>query len=118
MDFMNFSAFPGFPYQSKFIENDIYGNPVFDRAVDSVFYRTYWKKYFTDGIFPNPATNFQVMAAGGLNVTVRAGTCHIQGTTNALLSDTTLTLPVGTTQNIIYRIVIRAEFDNNRLPIL
>ena len=71
----------GFPFESIFTGEDAMGNPIFDRAIDSVTYRAFWKKYFSNGVFFEPATNFQVSSIGGLDVEVLYGEAHVEGLT-------------------------------------
>lgn len=51
----------------------------YDRAVDEEFFARYHAEFLSDGVYANPASNLQVTAAGGLNVSVAAGSCFIQG---------------------------------------
>lgn len=71
-----------FPFTSK-IEYDMDGNIQYDRAVDSIILRNLIKQYVTNGVFPNPSTNFQVVASGNDDMTVKVqpGSCVINGTT-------------------------------------
>lgn len=71
-----------FPFTSK-VDYDSNGYPQFDRAVDSVILRNVLKQYVTNGVFPNPSTNFHVTVNDGTAFTVRvkAGACIINGTT-------------------------------------
>lgn len=108
-------ALTAFPLQSNFVGLDEYQNPIWDRAVDSRFYRNFWLKYFSDGIFAEPDDNFKVSPLSGLKVSVKLGECHIRGIT--ALPDTNpteiLTLDPPT-KTRIDRVVIRADFDDKR----
>ena len=107
-----------YPMQSNFEGFDEYNEPIFDRAVDAVFYRRLWRKYFTDGVFFDPTDNFAVTAEGGMIVSVKLGECHIQGIT-AIPDDVTkieFDLPPSSPSvDRTVRIVISADLENERL---
>lgn len=110
-------ALVAFPLQSNFEGYDDYGNPLFDRAVDSLFYRGFWLKYWTNGVFPFPADNFKVSAAGGMNISVELGEAHIQGLTCMPDEEITKVIelePAETSRDRVDRIVLRADFENTR----
>jgi hypothetical protein len=110
-------ALISYPLTSNFMGNDTYGNPIFDRAVSSVFYRTREGLFWKNGVFYNPSTNFAVTPADGMTVSVQLGPCFIQGLTCLPddVTQTTLTLDPSGTSVRTDRIVIRADFENNRI---
>ena len=107
----------GFPYESMLVETDESGNPLFDRAISAATYRGFWKKYFTNGVFFSPATNFQVQAAGGMNLIVPFGEAHVEGLT-VLPGDSVqaelMLPPSSTTGDRTDLIVLRVDFSLNR----
>lgn len=114
-------ALTAFPLESNFTGFDEYENPLFDRAVDSQFYRSFWQKYFTNGIFYDPADNFMVRAAGDMRLVVRLGECHIQGLTAAPTDTAELVLnvaPAEAQRDRIDRIVLRADFADERMVVV
>lgn len=82
-----------FPFTSK-VDYDPNGYPQFDRAVDSAILRNVLKQYVTNGVFPNPSTNFQVVVNNDTAFTVRvkAGACIINGSTGYEIEDRILTV--------------------------
>lgn len=63
---VNMSAFPF---------NSISG----DRVYNAEDFQKYFGQFVGNGIFPNPSTNLQVVTALGLKVTVKPGSCYING---------------------------------------
>lgn len=56
------------------------GLPIYDRPYVSADLREVYAKFFSNGVFMDDSTSLQVMnAAGGMNVYVRAGACHVNG---------------------------------------
>lgn len=49
------------------------GSGTYDREYNAEDVTSYLSLIVGGGVFPNPSTNLQVMAAGGMNVTVKAG---------------------------------------------
>ena len=107
----------GFPFESMATGVDEFGNPLFDRAINAATYRGFWKKYFTNGVFFEPATNYQVTAAGGMKLTVPFGEAHVEGLT-VLPGDAAqaeLILPPSlTTGDRTDLIVLRVDFSLER----
>ena len=104
-----------FPFQSNYTGDDGHGNPTYDRAVDAEFFRSMWRLFFTDGVFANPSTNFQVLANSGMNIKVKPGTCFIKGVTGIEILDTDIVVPKAS--DISARtdiIVLRVDFTQNR----
>lgn len=104
-----------FPYQSNYTGMDEQGNPQYDRAVGAEFFRNMWSLFFTDGIFSNPSTNFQVMASSGMDIKVKPGACFVRGVTGFEINHTELTLAMA--EELVDRtdlIVLRADFTQER----
>lgn len=56
------------------------GLPVYDRPYASADLRGVYANFFSNGVFMDDSTSLQVMnATGGMNVYVKAGTCHVNG---------------------------------------
>ena len=56
------------------------GLPIYDRPYVSSDLREVYANFFSNGVFMDDSTSLQVMTAtGGMNVYVKAGTCHING---------------------------------------
>lgn len=56
------------------------GLPIYDRPYVSADLRGVYANFFSNGVFMDDSSSLQVMsAAGGMNVHVKAGTCHVNG---------------------------------------
>lgn len=56
------------------------GLPIYDRPYVSADLREVYANFFSNGVFMDDSTSLQVMnATGGMNVYVKAGTCHVNG---------------------------------------
>lgn len=99
-----------FPFTSK-IEYDLDGNIQYDRAVDSIILRNLIKQYVTNGVFPNPSTNFQVLASGNDDMTVKVqpGSCVINGTTAYEIDERELIVQAADTLDRIDTVVLRLD---------
>lgn len=102
-----------FPFDSSpDVEYDEDGYPIYDRAVGAEAMRRTFEKYFSDGVFPNPAEEMEVSAGeSGLTVKVSPGTCIIKGSMGTLLDEVVLTLDTAVQGNTVYGVM--AAFDNN-----
>lgn len=102
-----------FPFDSSpDVDYDEDGYPIYDRAVGAEAMRRTFAKYFSDGVFPNPAEEMEVSAGdSGLTVKVAPGTCIIKGSMGTLLDEVVLTLDTEVQGNTVYGIM--AAFDNN-----
>lgn len=67
-----------YPFISKTTPSDPYG----DRSIDHRMERTFNKMCWSNGVFMTSAdgSNLQVVANGGMTVSVMPGGCHIEGT--------------------------------------
>lgn len=63
-----------------------------DRKYNSSDFTDYFKKVLTNGVFPNPSTNLQVLSNGNLTLTVKSGGANINGYLYALSEDKILTV--------------------------
>lgn len=95
-----------FPFTSQ-VTYDENGNPEYDRAVDSDILRNVLKNYYTNGVFPNPSTNFQVVAYEGMQVVVRPGACIIEGATAYETESRTLVVQAAESTDRIDTVVLR-----------
>lgn len=82
-----------------------------DRKVTTADFRELFKKYFTNGIFINPSTNFQVLENSGMTLTVKKGWGNINGTFAYSNEDITLNLQSAESNPRIDRVVLR--FNDN-----
>lgn len=99
-----------FPFTSQ-ITYDGNGRPVYDRAVDSTIFRNMWKSFFTNGVFPNPGTNFSVIADSGMQIKVRPGHAIINGAICHEDKDRVLTVQAAETNDRIDIVVLRLNDD-------
>lgn len=98
-----------FPFTSE-VTFDSSGFPQFDRAVDSLVLRNILKKYYTNGVFATDDSScFQVIAPtdSSLRVTVKPGTCFINGATAYCEEDTVLPLMKATSLPRIDTVALR-----------
>ena len=87
-----------------------------DRKYTSTFFAEYFASFIGNGIFPNPSTNMQVIADGGMSVTVQEGKAWIDG--YILYVDNPQTLTLDTGDNLLPRIdkaVIRLDKINREI---
>lgn len=68
-----------YPFDSKWDGYDAEGYPVFDRAVGASLLKATNKLFFTNGLFPRPATNLQMTAGEGYNLHIAQGWGIIEG---------------------------------------
>ena len=79
-------------FDSEIIGTDSEGMPIFDRAETSDLFRLLFSKLVSNGVLASPSDCFQVVAAEGLNVTVRPGFGMINGAFAYDEAENTLTL--------------------------
>lgn len=82
-----------------------------DRKVTTADFRELFKKYFTNGVFMNPSTNFQVLENTGMTLTVKKGWGNINGTFAYEEVDRTLNVQEAESKPRIDRVVLR--FNDN-----
>lgn len=79
-----------------------------DRKYQASSFAEYFNSLVTNGVFPNPSTNLQVISNGNSTVTIKIGKAWING--YMYFNDTALILPINVadgTLNRIDRVVIR-----------
>lgn len=69
--------------------------------------RNIFKNYYSNGVFPNPSTNFQVVADEGMQVVVRPGACLIEGATGYETEDRTMVVQAAGATDRIDSVVLR-----------
>ena len=98
-------------FDSEIVGTDSEGMPIFDRAETSDLFRLLFSKLVSNGVLADPSDCFQVVAAEGLNVTVRPGFGMINGAFAYDDAENRLTLAAAPTQySRIDRIVLRCNF--------
>jgi len=73
-----------------------------DRKYDASMFATYFNSFISNGVFPNPGTNLQVIANNDMTVTVSIGKGWING--YFYLNDAVLILPIEVADGILKRI--------------
>ena len=66
-------------FNSEITGYDAENMPIFDRAEEASFFAKYFSQFISNGVFPNPSTNMQVLADTGMQIKVSIGTCFING---------------------------------------
>ena len=99
-----------YPFTSR-VTYDEQGLPLYDRAVDSAFLRDFYKAYWSDGVFYDPTTSFQVTAEGaGMALQVAPGKAQIQGAFAIETAVQSLSVTAAdTTNNRIDTVVLRLD---------
>lgn len=87
-----------------------------DRKYKASDFAQYFNSFISDGVFPNPNTNLQVISNGDMTITVKEGSAWIQGYYYNNTSDLTLTVPFADgVLNRIDRVVIRLDYINREI---
>lgn len=74
------------------------GLPIYDRPYVSADLREVYASFFSNGVFMDDGTSLQVVSAdGGMNVVVKAGTCHMNGAFGFETEQRTLQLDAAST---------------------
>jgi len=97
-------------FNSEIIGYDAENMPVFDRAEEASFFAKYFSQFISNGVFPNPSTNMQVLATEGMEVKVDAGVCYINGYMGWVEPFEILEIEESDLQARIDRIVARLDF--------
>lgn len=78
-----------------------------DRKITALEFREIFRKYFTNGVFANPSTEFQVVENSGMTVLVKKGYANINGCIAFEDQDRTLNIEASDSQDRIDRVVLR-----------
>ncbi len=97
-------------FNSEIIGYDDENMPVFDRAEEASFFAKYFSQFISNGVFPNPSTNLQVLATEGMNVKVDIGVCYINGYMGWAETPEIFEIEESDLQARIDRIVARLDF--------
>ncbi|MEG0164376.1 hypothetical protein [Anaerorhabdus sp.] len=108
--------------RSGFFNSDITGYtdkgvPIFDRAEDAEFFAKYYKTLFTNGVFPNPSTNLQVITTEGMNVKVTPGVCFVEGYFGWEDTDRVMAIQASESLDRIDRVMLRLNLANRLIDI-
>lgn len=98
-----------FPYDSEVIRYESDGMPVYDRAITSKEYRNLFLKYFTEGVFPNPSDNFQIVENSTQGALVKKGYANVRGVLIELKQDTPIIFEQADSLDRIDRVVLRHD---------
>lgn len=104
-------------FNSEIIGYDAENMPVFDRAEEASFFAKYFSQFISNGVFPNPSTNMQVLANSGMNVQVDIGVCYINGYMGWVEPAEILEIEESDTQSRIDRIVARLDFNDRSISL-
>ena len=91
--------------------------PVFDRAEEASFFAKYFSQFISNGVFPNPSTNMQVLATTGMNVKVDIGVCYINGYMGWVEPAEIFEIEESDLQARIDRIVARLDFTDRSIKL-
>lgn len=90
-------------FDSTEIVETIDGYPQGNRAETADFFAKYFSNFIDNGVFTEVSTSFQVLTAGGMNVTVKKGSCFINGYMAFDDEDEVFTLTAGHTHWFVQR---------------
>lgn len=102
-------------FNSEIIGYDAENMPVFDRAEEASFFAKYFSTFISNGVFPNPSTNMQVLAADDMKVKVSTGVCYINGYMGWVEHDEVYEIEESGVQPRIDRIVARLDFEDRSI---
>lgn len=102
-------------FNSEIIGYDAENMPVFDRAEEASFFAKYFSQFISNGVFPNPSTNMQVLATEGMQVKVDIGTCYINGYMGWVEPAEIFEIEESDTQARIDRVVARLDFTDRSI---
>ncbi len=102
-------------FNSEIISYDAENMPVFDRAEEASFFAKYFSQFISNGVFPNPSTNMQVLATEGMEVKVDTGVCYINGYMGWVEPFEILEIEESDLQARIDRIVARLDFTDRSI---
>lgn len=104
-------------FNSEIIGYDAENMPVFDRAEEASFFAKYFSQFISNGVFPNPSTNMQVLATEGMNIKVDIGVCYINGYMGWVEPEEIFEIEESDLQARIDRIVARLDFTDRSIKI-
>ena len=104
-------------FNSEIIGYDAENMPIFDRAEEASFFAKYFSQFISNGVFPNPSTNMQVLAVNDMDIKVGSGVCYINGYMGWVEQEETFTIEESNTQARIDRIVARLDFTNRNITL-
>lgn len=104
-------------FNSEIIGYDAENMPVFDRAEEASFFAKYFSQFISNGVFPNPSTNMQVLATEGMNVKVDIGVCYINGYMGWVEPVEIFEIEESDLQARIDRIVARLDFTDRSIKL-
>jgi len=102
-------------FNSEIIGYDAENMPVFDRAEEASFFAKYFSQFISNGVFPNPSTNMQVLATEGMNVKVDIGVCYINGYMGWVETPEVFEIEESDLQSRIDRLVARLDFTDRSI---
>ena len=102
-------------FNSEIIGYDAENMPIFDRAEEASFFAKYFSQFISNGVFPNPSTNMQVLADTGMQIKISAVVCYINGYMGWVENQEKKTIEQSDTQPRIDRVVMRLDFDNRNI---
>lgn len=104
-------------FNSEIIGYDAENMPVFDRAEEASFFAKYFSQFISNGVFPNPSTNMQVLATEGMKVKVDTGVCYINGYMGWVEPFEILEVEESDTRIRIDRVVARLDFTDRSIKL-
>lgn len=104
-------------FNSEIIGYDAENMPVFDRAEEASFFAKYFSQFISNGVFPNPSINMQVLAVEGMKVKVDIGVCYINGYMGWVEPAEVLEIEESDFQSRIDRIVARLDFTDRSIKL-
>ncbi len=104
-------------FNSEIIGYDAENMPVFDRAEEASFFAKYFSQFISNGVFPNPSTNMQVLAVEDMKIKVDIGTCYINGYMGWVEPFETLEIEESDLQARIDRVVARLDFADRSIKL-
>ena len=102
-------------FNSEITGYDAENMPIFDRAEDASFFAKFFNQFISNGVFPNPSTNMQVLADTGMQIKVSIGTCFINGYMGWVENAEIKTIEESDIQARIDRVVARLDFDERKI---
>ena len=104
-------------FNSEIIGYDAENMPVFDRAEEASFFAKYFSQFISNGVFPNPSTNMQILETAGMKVKVEKGVCYINGYMGWVEPEEIIEIEESDVQARIDRIVARLDFRDRSIKI-